>query len=107
MSSFYVLSNSPWLFFFSDALCFYFAAEQVHSRQEFQYELIDLYAIVVHWGRRSSWGKMTARSWLGEFEQLLVIQLDRQKREKKRLRPLSRFQYDGVCDTITEALFLV
>ena len=84
--------------FFSDALCFYFAAEQVHSRQEFQYELIDLYAIVVHWGRRSSWGKMTARSWLGAFEQLLVIQLDRQKREKKGLRPYHAFS-TTVCAT--------
>ena len=53
--------------FFSDALCFYFAAEQVHSRQEFQYELIDLYAIVVHWGRCFFMGQMMARSWLGAF----------------------------------------
>ncbi len=27
--------------------------------------------------------------------------------EKKGLAPLSRFQYDGVCDAIAEALFLV
>jgi hypothetical protein len=32
----------------------------------------------------------------------LVVQ-----KKKKGLAPLSRFQYDGVCDAIAEALFLV